>query len=1243
MNTNALKRFAKDARIKLLDQVGRKLEFVLTQDTAELRGKQKEIDQLRKKVAEQGEEQLKESVAYTWFNRLMALRFMDANGYTIPKVVTPLPGMSNPEILQNALAGNIEPDLSLDHQRLNDLLDGKTAATDAQTQAYKMLLVAACNQWHSAMPFMFERISDYTELLLPDDLLSEFSIVTDIRKGMTDEDCQQEELIGWLYQFYIADKKDDVFEALKKNIKITAENIPAATQLFTPRWIVRYMVENTLGKLWLTLRPNSNLRQHMPYFIEAPEGNEPSPLPEGLNGVTDITFLDPCQGSGHVLVYAFDLFTKIYEEEGYNTNEIPALILQHNLFGIDIDERAAQLAAFALTMKARSYYARFLRKAEAPTVFALKNCGFTPNEVNQLCAKGLKPVYEKLHLNNLEKDSSGLLKYLKLLAKKEKTELPETIHEDLLQVLEQFDNEAYLLSWIESHQEKPKSLKIKETLETGTLDKWVWNYAYSEFAHLRYKVSLYNQLENIGSLYLPDHSVVGLLKQQKAVLNQNSVFESTFISKLEIGINQAHFLSRHFHCVVTNPPYLGGGGMNESIKTFVEKYYPISKSDLMACFMERCLALNPKSGKTAMINQHSWMFLSSYADLRPYFIDHAQFENMLHLGPHTFPEIGGEVVQNTAFVIGNYALKNRCVFIRLTEFENSKLKEEKTLDAIRNQHCDWYYEINPKEFEKIPGSPIGYWVGPKGIDSFSKFQILASKCEVRTGLDTGNNELFVRHWSEVSIKKSAIRGLFNEMKWVPYNNGGGYRKWYGNNNLLVNWENDGKAIHEFNNVPIDYNGAPVRAKRFYFKKGITFGKISGKGFTTRLCDSGFIFSSGGSMIFPESDEKYLLGYTTSKVAQFYLNVFNPTLNNQVGDILRLPISNGNSEKVIDNVNKCLELSKEEWDSRENSWDFQQNEIIKQCNFLLSKSFESYNIFWSNKFNELHKTEEELNRYFIDEYELQNELNPNVSYSEVSFLQEEAKIINEELYIDNIAVLLQLLSYSIGCLLGRYSLDKPGLIIANQGETLQDFSNQISSPTFVPDEDNIIPVLEGEWFTDDIVGRFKEFLRAAFGVEHFEENLKYIEDTLGKDIRKYFVKDFYNDHIKRYKKRPIYWMFSSPKGHFKALIYMHRYQPDLCSKMLNDYLQAFISKLEAAKQTQTMLSLREDISAREKTLAIKEVDDFELILRDCRAYEKTLFTIATQKISIDLDDGVKVNYQKFKDVLVPIKGLEKEEE
>lgn len=1155
MNTNNLKRFAKEARIKLLDQVGRKLEFVLTHDTAELRGKQNEIEQLKRKIAEQSKEQVIEMVAYTWFNRLMALRFMDANGYTIPKVVTPLPGMTNPEILQNALGGNIEPELKLDRQRLNDLLDGKTAATDAHTEAYKMLLVAACNQWHTAMPFMFERISDYTELLLPDDLLSDYSIVADIRNGMTNEDCQQEELIGWLYQFYIADKKDDVFDGLKKNIKITAENIPAATQLFTPRWIVRYMVENTLGKLWLTLKPNSKIRQFMPYYIEAPEGNAPAPLPAGIKGVTDITFLDPCQGSGHVLVYAFDLFTKIYEEEGHNANEIPALILEHNLFGIDIDERAAQLAAFALTMKARSYYARFLRKPMQPHVIALEN-----------------------------------------------------VNEDIIKQA------------------------VKLPLAVG--GKLVYDYKDLSLYHL-------TQADNFGSLIQIDPEELNALSNQKGSIWQ--VQEQ----KLK---EQGEYLSRKYHCVVTNPPYMGSKGMNISLRSFVEINYNNSKSDLMACFIERCLDFNVLCGKLSLINQHSWMFLSSYEKLRLLIIDNTQFESLLHLGSRTFPEIGGEVVQNTAFVLGKYAPKSEGSFIRLTQFENAQLKEVKTKEAIQNRKSPWFYLANQKAFEKIPGSPIGYWISQALTNAFTE-PSLVSKGIVKQGLATGDNNRFLRFWFEINFSSLVFnfsnidKSFTNDTIWVPYSKGGTFRKWFGNNDYVVFWKAGGNIIRDFK----DENGkekSRFRGASMYFKPAITWSLTSTSIFACRYRPAGFVFDINGMSFFPyeEMDYIFYLGLLNSKISNEILQLLNPTLAFQVGDIAAIPVLKSDLFVNVKNiVSDSIEISKNEWDIKETSWGFSTNSLINNGAKSIIESFHSYKKYWSTKFYELHKNEEEINKIFIEIYGMQDELKPEVPLQEITILQEESKITNGELLIDPFPVLLQLLSYSIGCIFGRYSIDKPSLILANQGETLQDFLKQVPNPSFLPDEDNIIPVLDGEWFNDDIVGRFKVFLKAAFGDEHFEENLKYIEDSIGKDIRKYFVKDFYNDHIKRYKKRPIYWMFSSPKGHFKALIYMHRYQPDLCSKMLNDYLQAFISKLEAAKQTQTMLSLREDLSAREKTLAIKEIDKLELMLKDCREYEKTLFTIATQKISIDLDDGVKVNYQKFKDVLVPIKGLEKEEE
>lgn len=1166
MITNNLKRFAKEARIKLLNQVSSKLEFVLTHDSAELRGKQKEIEQLKQKIAEQSKEQVIETVAYTWFNRLMALRFMDANGYELPKVVTPLPGMTNPEILQKVLGGNIEPELKLDRQRLNDLLDGKTASNDAHTEAYKMLLVASCNQWHTKMPFMFERISDYSELLLPDDLLSDFSIVADIRKGMTDEDCQQEELIGWLYQFYISEKKDDVFEGLKKNIKITAENIPAATQLFTPRWIVRYMVENTLGKLWLTLKPNSKLRQHMPYYIEAPEGNSPSPLPEGIKGVTDITFLDPCQGSGHVLVYAFDLFTKIYEEEGYNTSEIPALILQHNLFGIDIDERAAQLAAFALTMKARSYYPRFLRKSVQPHVIALEN-----------------------------------------------------VNEDIIE----------------------QAVK----LPLPVAGKLVYDYR---------DLTLYNLTlaDNFGSLIQIDPEELKALQTQKGSIWQEQE------QKLK---EQAEYLSQQYHCVVTNPPYMGVRGMNGKLKQFLEVNYEIGKADLSTAFILRCQKFNILDGYLGMVTMESWMFLSSFTELRNKILESCTIQSLSHFGWHIMRIAFG----TCSFIFQNSTpnIRNKAVYSHL---EIDDIDREKEIPFVfPKKENERYNTISQKYFEKIPGKPIAYWITLNGFKAFENSVSLESKANPRQGMATSDVSRFIRFWYEVPQTKiglaiySRSEAKESKKKWFPHNKGGGIRKWYGNNLYVVNWENDGYEVLAF---AAKLYGSPTRTIKnidFYFRPSITWGMIGAGMFSVRISEGGFTFDVGGPSAFPPTELiNIIAGYLNSKVAFYFIKAINPTLNYNSGDIGRLPLLtlkvNEDCQDVNDIVKYCLLISETDWDSRELSWNFQQNELIKPQSEFIKSAFESYKIEWSDKFYELHRNEDELNRQFIEIYGLQDELTPDVPLEEITILQEEGKIVDDQLEIQTAPVMLQLISYAVGCMFGRYSLDKPGLILASQGDTVQDYLRIIAdskSPLgdlgaglFLPDDDNIIPVLDGEWFTDDIVGRFKEFLKVAFSAEQLNENIGFIEDNIpAKDIRRYFVKDFYNDHIKRYKKRPIYWMFSSPKGHFKALIYMHRYQPDTCSKLLNDYLQAFIVKLDAARHTQTMFSLKDDISTREKILVNKEIDKLDAMIKDCREYEKTLFTIATQRISIDLDDGVKVNYQKFKDVLMPIKGLEKEEE
>jgi type II restriction/modification system DNA methylase subunit YeeA len=1146
MNTNQLKRFAKDARIKLIDLVGRKLEFVVNNSSQSfIDTYAAQIQSLKDKIQQTSREQVIEIVAYTWFNRLMALRFMDANGYTLPKVITPLPGMTNPEILQNALAGHIEAELHLDRQRLNNLLDGRTAAADAHTEAYKMLLVAVCNQWHKAMPFMFERISDYTELLLPDDLLSDYSIVADIRNGMSDEDCQQEEVIGWLYQFYISDKKDDVFEGLKKNIKISAENIPAATQLFTPRWIVRYMVENTLGKLWLSFKPTSKLRGHMPYFIEAPEGNSPAPLPEGIKGVTDITFLDPCQGSGHVLVYAFDLFTKIYEEEGYNTNEIPALILQHNLFGIDIDPRAAQLAAFALTMKARCYYSRFLRKPVQPNVIALEN-----------------------------------------------------ISEETIQ----------------------QSVKLPITINGKKIEK-----------HSDLSLSLLKQADNLGSLIQIDPVEVNAIQ-----LNDGNFWQ---IQQKALKL-QAEFLSQKYHCVVTNPPYMGGKGMNDSLKQILLAQYPQGKSDLFAAFILRCQNLIVPNGFTGMVTMESWMFLSSYEELRRLLIDNTTIHSLSHFGWHIMRIAFGTC--SFIFQKSYPAENNKGVYSHL-EIEDMD-KEMEIPYLFPKKDNGRFNIINQKDFEKIPGIPIGYWVSKKMIEVFNGDTI--KDFGISDGQNiTGENSKYLRYFWEISKCKNG-----KDLKWVPIAKGGSFRRWYGNIIDVIDWSI--KARTEYKENPI----GRLQDEYLWFREGITWNLISSNGTGFRYLPATCLFNKAAPTIIINEDcldkTNYLLGFLNTKVVVSILKILNPTFNTNIAEVFSLPIQIEMEKEVSTIVNKNISISKNDWDSRESAYDFQQNELIKQQTNSIKIAFENYKKEWSDKFYELHRNEEELNRQFIEIYGLQDELTPDVPLEEITILQEEGKIVDGQLEIQTAPVMLQLISYAVGCMFGRYSLDKPGLILANQGDTVEDY-NRIVYGSYLPplgemkgavDSDNIIPVLDGEWFTDDIVGRFSEFLKAAFGAEYFEDNLKYIKDNIpAKDIRKYFVKDFYNDHIKRYKKRPIYWMFSSPKGHFKALIYMHRYQPDLCSRMLNEYLQPFIAKLDAAKNTQTMFTLREDISGREKTLASKEIERLEDMLKDCRKYETTLFALATQKITIDLDDGVKVNYQKFKDVLVPIKGLEKEEE
>jgi hypothetical protein len=1147
MNTNQLKNFAQAARVKLIEQVTAKLNYVLTHDTAELRGRAETVRKLKEEIATIGKPALIDKVAYTWFNRFIALRFMDANGFQPLgyNVVTAQPKQVSPQILDEAHAKHISDELVVNKQTVMDLLNGRVPSGNPDNDAYRLLLVASCNHLSSILPFLFERINDYTELLLPDDLTSNFSIVKDVVDGMSDEDCKEVEIIGWLYQFYISQRKDEVF-ATKKAVQ--KEDIPAATQLFTPRWIVEYMVQNTLGKLWLQNKPSSRLKDFMPYYIESPSCQSQDYLK--VSSVEEIKLLDQACGSGHILVYGFELLTKIYEEEGYNSSDIPQLIIEKNLYGFEIDERAAQLAGMALMMKARGYYRRFFKKEIKPNI---------------LCFKDLKLNEE---------------------------EIADTF--------------------------KQVGVKLTDELK-GDLNNM-------------------HQATNFGSLIRPKVTVddleivLGKFIAKKATAD---LFLKHKIVEIIGSIKQHILLGSSFHCVIDNPPYMGSGNMNKVLSDYVKSNYPDSKADLMACFIEAGLSALTANGFLGMINQHSWMFLGRFEDLRIKIVASFQIDTLLHLGARTFPEIGGEVVQNAAFTFCNNQNNNEGVYIRLIDLNNSELKRIKTLESIRNPRVIPYYTANQSNFNKVPGSIPAYWINDCAVSILENEMSLTEFGKTRRGLQTGDTNRFIRYWYEVDASKFSHTMLTKtNFSWCPLNSGGTFRKWYGNIINVVLWKNNGDEIKSTGK-------AIIPSESLYFQQCITWNKVA-TDLSFRLQEEGIIPGDASPAFFSEKPDDVfpILGILNSKVSQYFLSVFSPTLGAQVGDIGKLPVINSR-KNVTESIIRCYKISKSEWVSKELSWDFQQNNLIHVGGIDFEEAFDLYKQSWENKFKELHKNEEQLNRQFIEVYGLQDELVPDVPLEEITILKEETSIENGKLVFCDDVVFAQFLSYAVGCLFGRYSLDKEGLILATQSETVESYFNKVgrskSELSFLPDEDNIIPILDDEWFEDDIVSRFHEFLKASFGEKNFRKNLAFVEECIGKTIRQYFTKDFYKNHIQRYKKRPIYWMFSSPKGYFNVLIYMHRYTPDTLNIVLNDYLRKFIEKLEL--QRKQMLNQEASGSATEQNKARKQIDKIDAMLADCRQYEvEILYPLASERIEIDLDDGVLVNYNKFGKAIALVDGL-----
>ena len=1163
MDTNALKRFAQAARNLLIDQVTAKLAVVVDPASSARRENPGAMQKLDAAIAHLGQTQIIEQVAYTWFNRFTALRFMDVNGYTNPRVVSPEGDATRPELLAEAIAGNLPEGAPA---TIAALLDGRTPSRDPQGEAYRLLLVHACNAWHALMPFIFEKVGDYTELLMPEDLLSQTSILARLRDAMPEDDCKDVEIIGWLYQFYISEKKDQVFAGLKKKQKITAENIPAATQLFTPHWIVRYLVENSLGRLWLLNRPNSKLAERMCYYI-APEEPETEFLKIGKP--EEIKICDPACGSGHMLTYAFDLLYEIYEEEGYEADKIPALILQHNLTGIEIDDRAGALAAFALAMKAAAKLGRrrFLRMEAKPDICVLQNVSFTSSEMQDVLA---------------------------------------VVGQDM------FTNE------------------FRETL------------------------AQFDQSKNCGSLIVPKlRDPAETLRVVEAQDFGGDLILREVQARVIAVLRMAEALTAKYHVVVANPPYMGAKGMNGSLGDFGKANFPDSKSDLFAMFMERALGMTLKRGMMAMINMQSWMFLSSFDELRRKMLADTTFLSMAHLGERAFDTIGGAVVSTTAFVVANsYWPETKGHYVRLVDGSSETEKANMLISAINNQRNDLIFRVPSVIFAEIPGSLITYWLSPGMIKVFSNASPLSDEVRGIQGMITGDNDVFLRYWPELSRRTSLFppeifsRASADLAYWVPYTKGGDYRRWYGNGEYLLYWRDEGQQLTRRRSENSD----------LYFQECVSWNKISTRNFAARYLPVGYVWDVAGSSIFPNSQysAKFYAGLMGSIVAQHILTSISPTLNFEMETILGFPLVGDVFKRHHDVVrisDSIIQLARSDWDSYEISWDFTTLPLLSldHRGSTLEATYSRVRNHWRCKTDEMQRLEAENNRIFIDAYGLQKELSPEVPIEEITLTCNPAyrygvKGAEDERETRLLAdTIIEFVSYAVGCMFGRYSLDAPGLILANQGETLADYLARVPEPSFLPDEDNVITVLDADWFPDDIVDRFRKFLRVTFGEEHFRENLAFIEAQIG-DIRRYFIKDFYDDHVKRYKKRPIYWMFASPKGTFQALIYMHRYRPDTVSVLLNDYLREFIRKLEAERDRLEKLTDDPTATQTQRTRALKDVATVAKQIAELEEWERdVIFPLAQAKVEIDLDDGVKRNYPLFGAALKPIKGLEAADE
>ena len=1180
MDKNAIKKFAVWARTELIARVSLKgVEYGITEDNIEdanadsVGGKVLTADEKKQRQAliseinDKGYKQVMEEVAYTWFNRFSALRFMEVNGY-LPshvRVFTDEENNFKPQIITEAIHLDLD---GLDMEKVYELKDAEKTE-----ELYKYLLIVQCNALNKILPGMFQKIADYTELLLPDNLLREGSVIQQMIELIPEDDWKDAvQIIGWLYQYYNSEKKDDVFAALKKNVKITKENIPAATQLFTPDWIVRYMVENSLGRLWLEGHPDVK-EQLLPteeeqsvyaagnrdledtkwhYYLEEAE-QEPevqvqlSEIRKEYAALTpdQLKVIDPCSGSGHILAYMFDVLMKIYESYGYTTREAVASIVENNLYGLDIDDRAAQLAYFAVMMKARQYDRRFFSRGIQPHVYA---------------------IVESNHVDKFAVDyfCNGDAKL---------TAAMDTIISEL-------------------HD-------AKEYGSILTVTPQDWSALYDRFAEITEDINMSRE---------------------------------TALRELQPLVQVAEALAQKYDVVVTNPPYMGSSGMSAKLSDYVKKNYPDGKSDLFAVFIEHCGYMAKKNGYQAMITQQVWMFIAGYERLREKLLSH-RVVNMLHLGSRAFNEIPGEVVQTVSFILNlSYISDYSGMYCKLLTGKSEAEKEKEFFDVKQR------FVTKQAIFSGIPRTEYIYWVSNALLYAFTHYKKVRDYFTVRNGLTTGDNNRFLRLWFE--IQKENIGS-----KWFPCNKGGTFRRWYGNKDYLIDWENNGFALKNFTDIKTGKLRSTLRNIDFNFLPSVVVGHVASGDLPFRYVEGGFISESAVNSIYPLDNEVsliYLLGILNSKSCNYISKMLSPTLGVSPEDILNIPIVVRDELIVSSVVKNTLAISKIDWDSFETSWDFQHHPLLRKVP-TIAEAFDQWQAECDDRFNQLKANEEELNRIFIDIYGLQGELTPEVEDKDVT-------VRKADLGRD----IRSFISYAVGCMFGRYSIYREELVYAGGKWNYNAYEDAAwlcdgkpdviefyKQTHFMPDEDNIIPICDDEYFTDDIVGRFVEFLEAVYGTDTLYENLKFIADALGgkgqpKDvIRNYFLNDFYSDHCKIYQKRPIYWLFDSGKKNgFKALIYMHRYQPDTIARIRTDYVHEQQARYRTAiadlEQRIANASTGERVKLNRKLTTLQAQDT------EIRTYEEKIHHLADQMISIDLDDGVKKNYAIFQDVLAKIK-------